>query len=379
MNINGLVPTPDEHSEFTLESLGLATHDQLNKDGVLGLQGDNAPSAVIHQPLPGGEGETSMNPDEIAQMPDWNIKLVSVYEGTKHVVDMADIQKDIEGTDSMDGDKAKALNATLEGVGSPTFPAHTFTSFPSRTGVAQAKARLGSVIQKTCEALLTQFREAQPDAIAGLVKDVDTAKEYCIYDLRDRISDAVNKISAVREDLKKGPIMLPFNGDLFLDMTSTNLIDVDIDQLKQGVPISAPFRLAFADMKEAWTKKAAVREISKVLAHLGRHTDEGEVPVGMGELYVKTLSHVFKDETAGDFSELAKDRIAAVGDEISQGFDALPENLTPGIQTTDIIGGAAKDLLNRAEKLDYAKKDVESFAKFAEDVVTVLVGLTSLR
>lgn len=378
MSLNSHVQTPYA-GDFTLESLGLSDKpeniDHLNGDGVLGYQTPNSPTAVIDtDATPNSQPTTSMTDTETAELPDWDVKVNLLNDNANKVINMSDVQKDIEDSGSMTQDKAQAIEATFEGFFDATTKPHHFTTFESKTGYDKAVKFMRDKIKVTTEALVTEFREAQAGSIGELARAIDTVREFCSEELRDVVNKAINEITAVQVNLFAGPIILPFRGDSFIDMTEVNLLTVDVDQIKQGVPVSEEFRLNFAKMKEIWGASIAVREAVFNMAGA-----DADWPCDLQNLYIKTISRAFCVENSSVSMNAAIDTIDAIDENIQSRWNQAEEPLQPTTESLDVITTQAKELSSETDKITLLQKDMMDVAEFAKACAVVVLGIVSLR
>lgn len=379
MSLNSYVETP-HNTGFTLESLGLATKDHLNSAGVLGEQTPVAPSAVINVDTTQTDNPvTSMNDGEIEQMPSWDAKVNIMKEHSNKLVDMKDIQKDIEDSGTMSDTKADVIHATFENYFTGTNPRSSYTPFNSKTNINYAKNFMSRRIRETTEALITEFREVNTNAIAELTKAIAETKDYCNEELRNDLADAVNKITAVRDSICAGPIMLPFNGDKFVDMTEANLTQIDIDDLKHGVPVTNEFRLAFHRMLHLWKSNTPVREIVRAMVDSNCAEDEHS-SIGMEYLDIHDLITAFQDEASQSAYNGMLDVVDGLSTQAIEDADSIPETpVTLPPEHINIISNQAKDVLAIVDNNMVVRKNAMEFAEFAKSAAIVVVGLASLK
>lgn len=383
MSLNSQVQAP-YHGDFTLESLGLSGQpeniDHLNDENVLGYQTPNSLDATITTDTTNGEQTTtSMADSETAQLPDWNTKINLITENANKIVDMKAVQKDIEDGGSMSQDKAQEIQATFEGFFDNSNKLHHFTTFESKTGYNKAIAFMSSKIQATSEALITEFREAQAGSIGELARAIDKVREFCSEDLRDMVNKAINEISAVHELVKAGPIVLPFEGDIFIDMTAVNLLEVDVDKIKYGVPVSEEFKLAYSKMKELWGGNEQVRLAICNMAGINSHSEMGDYPCDLKNLYLKTICHAFREESGSVVMNTALDYFDSIEGNIQKRWEETQQPLQLTVESLDVISSQAKDLLNESNQTTILEKDMIEVSEFAKACSIVVLGLVSLK
>lgn len=380
MSLNAHVETPMQ-GEFTLENLGLATEMPTNPDGVLGIQGTGAPSAVINSDMTGGSTDTtSLSSEEIEDINDWDSKVRILKDKTSKLVDMKDIQRDIESKDVMSVDKADVIEATFEGYYGSGNQRFMYTDFDSKTNLDKAKRFMEHRIRSTMEALVTEFRQINTDSASELAKAILETKEFCSEELRDCINDSINKLEACAADLEASTIVLPFYGDRFIDMKAANLIDIDISEIKQGVPVSKEFSDCFAKLQCIWKNNAAVRNAIVMMANANASAGSTDVSTSPECLELSVIMRAFVVSS----SHLAYDDLV---DEMTQSEcmlqesskkleDALEDNSD---RLIEVIQSEGMDLLKQSEKAAITKQNAQELAEFAKCACTIVLGLISLR
>lgn len=380
MSLNAHVETPPQ-GEFSLENLGLSTQLPMNEDGVIGLQSHQAPNAVINTDMTAGADDTtSLSTDEIENITDWNTKVRILKDKTNKLVDMKDIQKDIETKDVMSADKADLIEATFEGYYGSGNQRFMYTDFDSKTNLEKAKRFMDQRIQSTMEALVSEFRQINTDSVSELAKAIIETKEFCSEELRDCINDSINKLEACAVDLEASTIVLPFYGDRFIDMKAANLIDIDISEIKQGVPVSKEFSDCFAKLQCIWKNNAAVRNAIASMANANTSAGGNEVSTSPECLDLSVIMRAF----VASSSHLAYNDLA---DEMAQTECTLQESSKKLEEALDgdkdllieVIQSEGMDLLNQSEKVAITKQNAQELAEFAKCACTVVLGLISLR
>lgn len=380
MSLNAHVETPPQ-GEFSLENLGLSTQLPMNEDGVIGIQSQQAPNAVINTDMTAGaDDSTSLSTDEIENITDWNTKVRILKDKTNKLVDMKDIQKDIETKDVISADKADLIEATFEGYYGSGNQRFMYTDFDSKTNLEKAKRFMEQRIQSTMEALVSEFRQINTDSVSELAKAILETKEFCSEELRDCINDSINKLEACAVDLEASTIVLPFYGDRFIDMKEANLIDIDISEIKQGVPVSKEFSDCFAKLQCIWKNNAAVRNAIATMANANTCAGGDEVSTSPECLDLSVIMRAF----VASSSHLAYNDLA---DEMIQTECTLQESSKKLEEALDgdkdllieVIQNEGMDLLNQSEKVAITKQNAQELAEFAKCACTVVLGLISLR
>lgn len=379
MGLNDMVEYPTVGT-FTLEDL--VTKDQLNDEGVLGKTSPDAPEAVITvdttQP---GPQDTTLSQTEINEIPSWDSKIRIVKENSDKIVDMVDVQKDIELGGKMSQDRSDNIEATFESFYGPDFGRNRFTSFDSKVNYDRAQSFMTGKIKASMEALITQFEEVNTNGASEMAKAMMNGRDFCIYELRDRINSAVQKVHAVCEVLCAGPIILPFEGDQFLDMTQVNLMEVDMDKLRYGVPVTDEFRKAFASMKQVWGDNAFLREfIGSLMATYKDTHGNVEVPSIYDGFYLACILTAF-----GDFaSEAMYNKFVVEVDEKVENIREMQTDLADQIRTAPdqaatIISTSGGALAELATEAAANEGQARILGDFIDHCACVAVGLSSLR
>lgn len=392
MSLNAHLSETPTIEGFTLESLGLdtglgpnadaklITKDQVH-DGVLGIEKQGAPTAVIDSDMSTpGPHDTSLSQTEIEAIPTWNNKIRIIKENGDKLVDMIDIQKDIENHDSVSQHKTDVIEATFESFYSPSNSKKMYTTFESKTNYNYTMNFMKSKIQATAEALLTEFEEFKTSGMAQMTKDVVAARDYCLTDMRDSINEAVGKIASIKERLLAGPVILPFADNQFIDMLSCNWLDIDLDQLKQGVPVTDDFRKDFGMVKGIWQKDAKLKEFMTGLHELYRSNNpDTQTPNNFEGLYAATILCAF-----GDFAnDYLYDQFIQSLDNNSKMIEEKIHTLSNEIQgdpaKVSLISNNATDIVELSEDLASKQTHMQNMANFAKAASCVLVNLISLR
>lgn len=379
MGLNSMVEYPTMGT-FTLEDL--VTKDQLNEEGVLGKQSPDAPEAVIETDATAtGPQTTTLSQTEIEALPSWDSKIRILKENSDKVVDMIDVQKDIELGGKMRQDLSDNIEATFESFYDEHNSRSRYTSFDSKVNYARASNFMTGKIKTSLEALITQFEEINTNSQADMVKAMADGRDFCIYELRDRINSAVEKVQAVCDQLCSGPVILPFEGDQFIDLTSANLLEVDMDQLRNGVPVTDEFRRSFAEMKSIWTNYPFLREFMGTLMATYRETHGNvEIPNIYDGFFLACILTAFGNHA----SEAMYDKFVVETDEKVEKIQTMQADLAEQIRSepqaaANIVSTQAGPLVEMANEAAANEGEARKLGDFIEHCACVAVGLSSLR
>ncbi len=382
MSLNAhLEQTPDQ-GNFTLESLGLTT-DPIGPDGVLDMKPDNAPTAVIQTDMrTPGTHDTSLDSKEIAEIPSWNNRVCVMTDTANKIVDMVEIQKDIEGVGLMSADKSHVIEATFENFYSASNPKSMYSQQETKVNYQSACAFMNKRIKATTEALVTQFREVNTTGMAEMAEDVLKAREYCVDELRDIINDSVNKVVAIKDIVLQGPVILPFNGDIFIDMMEVDLSTVDLDQIKQGVPLTQEFRDNFAKLKQLWMNQP-------LRACLSLITECQDAPLaGEAEPVLKTLGDgltarfivaIVGMEVYRTYYQQSIELSEKAQRDLESEMRMVNTALEAGENIHSLISPKSEKLEGLSKQVARIKGDAVSFGEFFQASAAVLLYLISLR
>lgn len=379
MGLNSMVETP-MMGTFTLEDL--LTKDQLNEEGVLGQQSPNAPEAVITSDMTSpGPHDTNLSQTEIDAIPSWDVKIRLMKEGADKIVDMQDVQKDIELGGTMSQDRTDNIEATFESFYGSVAPRNRFTAFDSKVNYDKASAFMARKIKASMESLITQFEEVNTNAAGEMATAMAKARDFCVFELRDRINAAVQKVHAVCDQLCAGSIILPFEGDQFIDMTKANFLEVDIDKLRHGVPVTEEFRRSFSAMKQVWMENMFLREFMGCLMATYKDTrGDVEVPSIFDGFFLACILTALGDHT----SEAMYDKFVCEVDESVENIKTMQDDLVQQIKAAPdsiatVISTNAGVLVEMATKAAANEGEARILGDFIEHCATVAVGLSSLR
>ena len=392
MSLNDHLSETPVGGTFTLEDLGLdtglgpeikkpfVTQDETH-DGVLGVEKTGAPSAIIESDMQTpGPHDTTLSQSEIEAIPSWNTKIRILKENGDKLVDMIDVQKDIENHDAVSQTQTDVIEATFESFYSPANSKKMYTTFESRTNLAYAKNFMSNRIKASMEALLTEFEEVKTTGMAQMSKDMVAARDYCLTEMRDTINEAIGKIASIKDRLLQGPVILPFQDNQFIDMLSCDWSQIDLDQLKHGVPLTDDFRKDFSMMKNIWEKDEKLKTFMTGLHELykSEHPD-CQTPNNYEGLFAATVVCAFGDFT-NDYlydsfvkavdvkTEIIQDQISSIASEI----ETDPAKVS-------LISDRTTDIVDMAEDLAGYQTHIKNMAQFAKAASCVLVNLISLR
>lgn len=372
---------PTQFGVFTLEDLGLATTDQV-KDDVLSVAPDNAPVAVITTDIATpGPHPTSMNQSEIEEMPNWASKIRILKENATKIVDMRDVQKDIENGARISQGGGDVIEATFESFYSHTNPRVTYTPFESKTNLAYASSFMTGKIKASMEALITEFRSVVTDSEDEVTKDLLKTREYCVHELRDEINRAVTDIEAACAKLCLGPVILPFDNGEFMDMTKINFIDVNLETVKTGVPISDEFRKAYRDMVDLWKGSNKLRTFVAGLLDIYKAENANSVlPTVYDGLYCATILTAFGKWTSdsvydGYVSELDNSQV-----ELNERRELLKTEVETNPENADVvISTSGARLATLAEEMSGMEAEAKNLGDFIKACSVVVTNLSKLR
>lgn len=381
MSLNSHVQQPSS-PQFTLESLGLATKDDVAADGVLGTQAAEANASATVE-LPSGEddpSETTLSQTEIEQLPKLDVSLKLIKDNAAKIVDMRDVQKDIEGTDVMSTQKGDVIEATFESFYSDSNPRVAFTSFESRTNLEASMRFMQSKLKVSMEALVTEFNMIKTDGLSKFSEDILRTREFCVNELTDKIVDSVRKIQAVIPRLLQGPVILPFSGDRFIDVSGENLLDLSISDLDQSVPVGDEFRCAFQKLQDLWRESDFITSVAQGFMDVYRTANPGvRTPEVTEGLFIATLIGIYGDhapETCYDeFVSLIDSQTTSLKNKIED----IDIAISAGSDPAELIVSQSDTALRMAQGLTDMEKNVKDFACFTEAAAIVVVGLSALK
>lgn len=400
MSLNNLLDTPAAGT-FTLEDFAaaadpvpsaepavkpdddqdnIATRDELNDQGVLGNQKADQPDAVIETTLDPKAQETTLNQDEIEQIPSWDTRIKLVGDTATKVVEMQKVQKDIEGVGTMDQFRSDVIETTFENFYTPTNSRAMFTTFESRTGLSGAQNFMQKRLALVTEALLTEFDTVNTSVQSEMAKDMLESRDFCIYELRDTVVKATSDIQAVCQKLCSGPLILPMEDGTFIDMTSADFTLLKLSDIKDNVPLSSEFHLAFERMLEIWKSDESIRQyIEECMGTHVKTYPTAQTPLVHDGLFLATLLASFgswtgdvmynefvtkTDRKIDDLKQLLDAAKQAVADNADNAVPAISQHMAPAAI-------AASDLVK-------AKASARVLGDFAKACATVVRGLAAL-
>lgn len=371
---------------FTLEDLGLSqsqeihTKDPINDEGVLGEQKVNQPDAVIDVNLDPAKQEHTMAQSEIEAIPSWDSKIRLISDHASKIVDMSKIQQDIEGSGKLNQHHTDVIEATFEGFYSDANRRVMYTSFESRTGLSSAQDFMAKRLKASLEALSVEYADVNTNTQSEMAQDLLKSREFCIYDLRDMINEASANISAVRDRLCAGPIILPLGDDTFVDMTNVDMSQLDAASIRGNVPLSQEFLDSYAKMVEIWKKSPKIREwLDYCMSHYKGANPESITPDVNSGLYLATIVPTFGEWA----SETMYEQYVVTTDQNAKSVVDLLKDLDVSIKSGDpqaeAITKRGSSLSTLATKVAGAMGDAQELGEFAQAAAKVTVGLASLR
>lgn len=378
-----LQETPTEGT-FTLENLGLDTgsnpvvKDKINAEGVLGDQQPTAPTAVIQSDMrTPGPHDTSMSSDDIKNIPDWNTKICILTDTADKLVDMTAVQKDIEGTGTMDAQRSHVVEATFESFYTQDMPKNGYTQVGTKVGYAYTSQFMRDKIRLTTEALVTQFRELDTEIQANIAVMAQEGKDYCSDELRDTLNQAVDKVVAISEIVKKGPVILPMQGDTFEDVLSMDLSMLDLSKIKPVVPLSDEFRSAMDTIHTVWNDplfKGDLMYLNSCFPPVSE--DDPDLTSGLTSSVIMRL---FGESSYKAYYAHFVKNVDEMVEQLQSEFKSIGAVTSEGGVNHELISERGQKLKTLVKSASDVKGRAKRFGDFAAACATALVFLSSLR
>lgn len=382
MSLNDRINSSAAGPAFTMEDLGLGNVDAVNKDGVLGLQSEQAPAATIDVDTTSQQASqtTNLNESEIDELPSWDSKIRIIKDKANVLVDMREVQKDIEGTGALNVTHTDAIEATFESFYSPTNIRQQYASFNALTGYSHALSFMQAKQKATLEALVTEFESLKNEGMQQMAQDMLDAREFCAGELIDDVALASGQIQAVIDQLMAGPVLLPFSGDRFVNLRDENLLDIEINEVDKSIPLPQSFIDAVCTLKKLWVESEGVQRVARSVFDKYRAiNDSATIPEVHDGLFVASLAILFNDETVeqcySHFVQEPDQKVQLLKTRVSE----IDASVQEGTDIAEAVSVNASSLIEASAELASHKKAAQEFADFTKAAAVFVTTLTSLQ
>lgn len=390
MSLNNWKP----NSTMTLEDLGLentppvATENQSEDNKPLvDPPPTDAPEAIVNTDMrPDASTDTSLNDDEIKELPQWAVKINLIEEDGNKLVDMKKVREDIETGGQMNQGVAETIDATFEKFLSPARPVQGFTKNDSKVGLSAAQFFMKQKFQASLEALGQRLEEYIEVEMPQLQDQLQVLKNDQCHDVYTQVRKTISDVEDASCKLADATIVLPFQDQQFINILCDDLYNVDIDKLEQSVPLDQKFRESFSRMQTIWKTTPTVRNMV-VAFEQSADTDTDPETLIVGDtkgtlafgLTLTRLMKAYSSRHADILYESALAQSKLLEDQMAKETLEIQNCQPDDYRNVDFIASRTDQLAAITNSAVSIKGALESVAEFSRCLSCVLCALACLE